>query len=266
MKLRMPLLFIAVFGSCALLAAEPGQADRWSEFRSLYDAGRTEEAASFLERNPPEQPNRSPEYFFNLGTSYYRLGQFGKAVAYLEKAHSIRPDDPDTRKNLELARSKLARVLGSEERLDPAASWIEKYSELAARPEIRAASGVFWLVLLVRAWREYLRSNRSLHALLKSPGGSMTFVALFLLAGLALAGTLPSGRSAAICLERVTIRSGPGSGFLEMGAAEVGVKLRVLGPSAQSANSPPDTPAVWRQVRYAHDSVGWVPDSSLLML
>jgi len=45
--------------------------------------------------------------FYNLGNSYYRLGQVGYAILYYEKALEISPGDEDVLHNLELAKLNL---------------------------------------------------------------------------------------------------------------------------------------------------------------
>ncbi|MDT3697238.1 MAG: tetratricopeptide repeat protein [Ignavibacterium sp.] len=45
--------------------------------------------------------------FYNLGNSYYRLGQVGYAILYYEKALTISPNDEDVLHNLELVKQHL---------------------------------------------------------------------------------------------------------------------------------------------------------------
>ena len=45
--------------------------------------------------------------YYNLGNAYYRLGKFGYAIMYYEKALSLSPGDEDVISNLQVARQNL---------------------------------------------------------------------------------------------------------------------------------------------------------------
>lgn len=49
----------------------------------------------------------SPAVFYNLGNTYYRLGNLGKAVVNYERALKLDPSDTDARENLEFVQGKL---------------------------------------------------------------------------------------------------------------------------------------------------------------
>lgn len=49
----------------------------------------------------------SSELFYNMGNTYYRLGNMGKSVLYYEKALQINPGNEDARTNLDFVNDKL---------------------------------------------------------------------------------------------------------------------------------------------------------------
>ena len=49
----------------------------------------------------------SKDLYFNLGNSYYRLNQIGKAVLNYERAYRLTPSDGDIQQNLTIARSRI---------------------------------------------------------------------------------------------------------------------------------------------------------------
>ncbi|MDR2907953.1 MAG: tetratricopeptide repeat protein, partial [Bacteroidales bacterium] len=50
----------------------------------------------------------SPELYYNLGNSYFRLGDYPHAILYYEKAKRLSPKDPDLLMNLGIAKTKIA--------------------------------------------------------------------------------------------------------------------------------------------------------------
>ncbi|MDE5719445.1 MAG: tetratricopeptide repeat protein [Paramuribaculum sp.] len=74
---------------------------------SAYSADRFEEAAA-LYRQAMDEYGPSPELYYNLGNSYYRLGAPGKAIVAYERALRIDPTFSDARTNLEFVNSRLA--------------------------------------------------------------------------------------------------------------------------------------------------------------
>lgn len=49
----------------------------------------------------------SPEIYYNLGNTYYRQGNLGKAVLYYERSLKLDPTNADARANLEFVKSKI---------------------------------------------------------------------------------------------------------------------------------------------------------------
>jgi tetratricopeptide (TPR) repeat protein len=52
--------------------------------------------------------NASASIYYNMGNAYFKMGQFGYAVLYFERAHKLSPGDEDIRHNLQLAKSRTA--------------------------------------------------------------------------------------------------------------------------------------------------------------
>ena len=50
----------------------------------------------------------SGELYYNLGNTYFKIGQLGPAMLYYERARRLMPGDDDLRANIELARSMTA--------------------------------------------------------------------------------------------------------------------------------------------------------------
>lgn len=279
-------------------------ANRTANFRgvkSAFDSGAYTEALRQLQSNPSDDAT----YYYNLGTTFLKLGKAGPAVAYLEKANRLEPHDASIQQNLQISRNTLGHLMGTQ-KLDPASTWSENVADNLRLDEIRGAFGLVGFVIALFWIRSYLKSRRIRQTLMK-PAGIMGIGALAITAGLysiEVAGMNP----AAVCLNRQTIRSGPGDQYIELSQCESGMKVRLLGPTAEaqnaltatpvsdsavpsstipssvpsalslaaSATAPSTTPSVgaalnpapqlWRQIRYSADGIGWVRSSGLLLL
>lgn len=210
-------------------------------------------------------PADTPTYYYNLGTLYLRLQNFGKAVAYLEKAQSLSPHDTDIQFNLKAAQVALGHRIGPDH-LDLSSNWSETVADRVSLDEVRGAIGVFGLILVAFWTRSYRRNRRILRTLL-APSGIVGLIGFGLIVGLYFTErmALPS----AVALEKATIRSGPGEKFTELGQLQPGVKIRLTGveaPASAESGASGNSAAIWKQVRYSADGIGWTPAPSLLLL
>ena len=86
-------------------ANEPFDLDAFTAANLLYEDGSYQEAAMSYERLVGLGYDDSTLYY-NLANSYYRTGDFGRAVINYLRAERLEPFDADIRANLELARSQ----------------------------------------------------------------------------------------------------------------------------------------------------------------
>jgi Flp pilus assembly protein TadD len=235
----------------------------WENAKNSYDAQKFQEALHELQKHPKNDAN----YFYDVGTIYYRIGKLGEAVAYLEKANRLRPHDPDIQHNITIVRSALGRSIGPE-KVDPASSWTEQLADRISLDEVRATLGLVG-ILLVLVWiRVYLKSH-CVRRLFLEPSSLIALLAFTITAGIYGIQRGSEANPPAIVLQKQVIRSGPGDHYLELSQVEEGSKVRLLGPSAKNTFRPhkSDEPEeTWRQIRFSSDGIGWIRSSSLLTL
>ena len=102
----LPLMAAVWLG---LLTAEvcAGQGAFFDEGNQRYQAGDFDGA---LERYAQilDDGLESGELYYNIGNTYFKLGELGPAILYYERARRLMPSDGDLLANLELARSLTA--------------------------------------------------------------------------------------------------------------------------------------------------------------
>ncbi len=77
----------------------------FNQANTLYTSGKYREALA-LYASLDSMGYQSGELYFNLGNTYFKLGQIGKAILYYEKAKRFMEDDEDLKVNLELAQAR----------------------------------------------------------------------------------------------------------------------------------------------------------------
>lgn len=217
------------------------------EYEALYSAGKYADALSALET---AKSNLSEfTYSYNKGVVHHALGQEALAVAYLERARALQPNDPSIDEPLETSRVALAKIIGSH-RLDPASYFFEQWGEWLPLDLFfvlgGAALGLLILVFVVTN-RKFSR-NWSLSFL-----AGLTWVFIF-----GLWSFWMDQHPAYVVISDAVIKSGPQSGVLEKGMVYTGTKVRRTSSDEREG---------FIRVRFSGDGdEGFVELKSLLLL
>ena len=113
------LLLSTLFLTLTVLVILPAHADLSEENARIYNeandfySSKEYNKALNMYTELIERGIKNPSLFYNLGNTYFKLGQIGYAILYYEKALSLKPFDRDIRNNLEYARRSM------EERIQP---------------------------------------------------------------------------------------------------------------------------------------------------
>lgn len=241
--------FFWVFGTPFELHAN------WDEVRKKYDQSRPSEAIQVLDE-ALARGEISPDftYFYNRGNLFFQNSEWGKAVAYFEKATRLDPFDLDALHNLKVATLQLKKERGLSQ-LDPSASTFEKLLEKGPWIEMISFLG---LLCFISSLLLFFR-KKSRFILWVSAG----LHALFLL-NLGAYFMHRSSPMSVMVTDRI-IRGGPGEHFAEIDQVRSGMKVRLV---ERKQVAIPDTTndKKWHKIRYRPGSIGWVPEESLLHL
>lgn len=195
----------------------------------LYQSGALHAAADGFALRAADEPAVAG-HWYNLGATYYRLGQPGRAEAAWLRARRLDPREPSVRRALDLtpppdvtsARWTWSPPVTPEELLLwGAVGWMAGWLGWIVRPRIRER----WLVLLV-------------------------FAGTAVLSGLAL--RIWYRRPLAIVLDDATLRLSPHGRAPALAPIEGGSAVRVVAHSGG-----------WLLVRAAGGREGWVPDAAV---
>jgi hypothetical protein len=116
----------------------------FEEAQAAYDAGRLQDALEAY-RGLAGEGHVSMELYYNLGNTYFRLGEVGRAALSYRRAWYFRPRDPDIQANLSFALQQTGA-------LAPESGVIERFLEsLNLNRWVGIALTAYWLAALAGA-------------------------------------------------------------------------------------------------------------------
>jgi hypothetical protein len=169
----------------------------------------------------------SADLYYNLGVTYFRLGQIGRAIWAFERALIVAPDDEDARFNLAQARKRATqRAHDKLEGAEHEPLWNRIVTHFAPATEVWLFCGLYlgcFALLFIR--RSIVHDSRI----------AVTTAAVLLGVGAVLAGSLVLGRieldriPAAIVLpDKVAVKEGADNNFRTSFEIHGGLRVRVL--------------------------------------
>jgi len=249
----MVLLGLLAIGSAVLAPKVSADAEAMGAANRLYQVGNYDEAGRIYEQIIAQGFQDSSVYF-NLGNTYYRQGDLGRAIVNYQRAALLNPRDADIQANLDLAREQAGVVLGLENVLanvpGPLGMLLEMTGNWLTVNETAVLVLAFWFLagLLLLGWR------------LMAPGrarSTFRFAAVLVLLVLLLTGlslgtrifaeqTLPGG---VVIAPSVAVSTEPGEEFITGYSLQSGTEVSVA-----------ETYENWARLAVPGDAVeSWIP-------
>lgn len=218
---------------------------------SLYRAAEYQEAAETYEA-VLASGFTSADLYYNLGNTYYRLGETGRAILNYERALRLKPSMSDARENLALANARTTDRITVLPQLFIVRWWNSLTTVITPQ-----GWRIIWLVLLafVGAGIVLLRTGRS--SALRKGGLAATVVSLLLLL-LATALLISATRTynahpyAIITDQAVTLKASPDSKSIDKMILHEGTKVKVL-----------EDLTGWYKIAIADGTNGWCPQNTM---
>jgi tetratricopeptide (TPR) repeat protein len=157
------LLVLAVSG-IRVHSAEPSHFDQANR---LYEQGKYDEAASLYE-SMLKAGRYSGGVLFNLGNSYFKMGDLGRAIYNYRRAAALAPRDPDIQANLRFARDHVSASASVQSKI-----WDRAVDYFTLNELSTAAAILLWAWLLILSvallkpeWQPSLRTYSRLAGIL----------------------------------------------------------------------------------------------------
>ncbi len=251
------LLVVAAWAALVLGWTGRARADfldqAWKRGNDAFLRGDYAGAAAAYEQLDRQQAV-SADLYYNLGVTYFRQGQLGKAIWSFERALVVAPDDEDARFNLAQARKRAEpgahdKLEGAER--EPLWSRIVTYSSPSTQVLLFTILyvGCFALLFVRRRIAQDSRAAVTAGAAILGVGA--------LLAGLLIAGRIHLDRIpfAVVLPDTVAVKEGADNTFRTSYKVHGGLRVRVL-----------DREQDWVRVRLANGLEGWMPVRELGLL
>lgn len=189
----------------------------------------------------------SEEVYFNLGNSYFKAGNFAKAILNYERAKKLDPDDEETTFNLKIASLKVVDKIENVPQIFYK-KWINQFSVLFP-------ADTFSIVLIILIW--LLFASAAFYITANSvEGKKFSFILLICLLFISGIGVVMASRSYAIVRidkqslimsTSVYVKSSPDEKGNDLFILHEGTKVDIL-----------DEFNNWRKIRIANGSIGWM--------
>jgi tetratricopeptide (TPR) repeat protein len=248
MRPRLEAIVAAVI-LVATISGRDGRADvldeAWKRGNEAHLRGDYAAAAKAYEQLQ-RQMIQSADLYYNLGVTYFRQQQLGRAIWAFERALGLAPDDEDARFNLAQAR-KLAgqRTHDRLEGVEREPWWIRAVTYLPPSTEVWLFGGLYLGCFALLFLRRSMAHDARL---------AVTTGAVILGVGAALAGLLVLGRlqleripMAIVLPDQVAVKEGADENFRTSFQVHGGLRVRVL-----------ESEHDWVRVRLANGLEGFV--------
>ena len=193
------------------------------------------------------------EVYYNLGNSYYKLGEIGKAVLNYERALLLQPGNSDIRANLEIARAK---TIDKVEPI-PEIFFIVWTKELINTMSVDgwALWSIVFFVLLIFSMILFLYSEQLVWKKAGFISGIICLVIVICsnLFAWQLKKELLIRTDAIVMYPSITVRSTPSENGTSLFILHEGRKIKIKDNSMKE----------WKEIRLENGKVGWVPAKAI---
>ena len=213
---------------------------------NAYSSGNYKEAVNIY-TSLFSQGLESPDLFYNLGNSWFKLNDIPHAILWYERAKRLDPGNEDVSFNLNVANSRIT------DKIEPLPEfflrrWLKAVTDFFST-DSWAVAGITCVIAALFLFFLYIASRV---LLIRKLGFWAGFSALFLsFIFLAFAwssyNSLKSDRSAIITNPTVTVKSSPDEKSTDIFVIHEGCKIQLI-----------DHIGSWYEIRIVNGSVGWV--------
>jgi tetratricopeptide (TPR) repeat protein len=224
---------------------------QFDQANQLYRSGDFRQAASMYEQIL-KNGYGSPELYFNLGNSYFKLKNIPAAIINYERAKRLAPHDEDISYNLRLANLRVV------DKIEPVPTlflfdWWKSFINLFSA-DGWALGSIICIWLLMIFWMVFLVVRSFLIRRMAFLLGSLAVIlTVFSLIGVFQRDRIERSVNDAIVFNpSAPVKSAPDPQSIDLFVIHEGVKVEML-----------DTVGEWRKIRLADGKIGWINGESL---
>ena len=194
----------------------------------------------------------SPELYYNLGNSYYKLKNYPKAILNYERALLLSPGDEDIKFNLELSKANIVDKIDIVDR-SFISIWLESIRNITSSNSWAIVAIVSFILFLIGI-SLYIFGKQ---VLLKKVGffGGVVFLLLYIYSNIASykqQQKILVRDTAIIMAPSITIKSSPSESGTELFILHEGTKVKIT-----------DKVGEWSEIKIEDGNSGWIKTSEM---
>lgn len=247
-------LFLSFFVLCSFSTNAEEKHERFDRANKAYAKGNFEEAQRDYAATI-QDGTHSFAVYYNLGNTYYRLGDLGHAVLYYEKARKLKPGNEEVKANIALVNSKLTDKVEPQPEFFLFRVWRGLFMALSLNTFAVLSLVFVWIA--VGAFVLYLFGKQ----LQLKKIGFYASIALSFLAMLCMffgnrqSSFLEQNKEGIIIPSSVTVKSAPEGNAKVLFIIHTGLKIKIL----EEQDS-------WVKIQLPNGNTGWAPQSDLVRI
>lgn len=246
---KASLILLLIFFACVNLSFAQSMEEIYRKGNLSYESEDYEKAVSLYE-SLLDKDKVSAEVFYNLGNSYFKLKNIGRAILNYERALRLIPRDRDIRLNLGLARSMAVDKIDVSEKGFILNVILFLYRRMNIDELTMLVLTMYLVVILVLIFSIFFVAKRKIIfyniGILIAP---LILFSIFLISKIHSENFV---EKAVILAEKINVRSGPKEDYLLQFSLHEGTIVRVV-KERQS----------WYEIDLSRDLRGWLPKDSV---
>lgn len=255
MKKRISIIGIIIFVMTCFMAIET-RAQKPEELlvkaNTLYNESAYDSAAVVYE-SIIKDGYSSATLFYNLGNTYYKIGNYPLAIYYYEKSLKLDPKNEDTKHNIEIAQAFISDKIESVPEFF-IKTWWKNISDSFSINAWSVITLTMFGILLICLFFYFTARTRILKK-------SMFFSCLILIImniccfciTIKKSNYIKSQDEGIVITPTITVKSSPSSSSVDLFVLHEGSKVKIL-----------DNTDNWEKIKIANGSIGWLPSSTII--
>lgn len=255
MNTRTPIILIIILFLTGISWTEANAQNlenAFSKANELYNQNAYDSAAVVYE-DIINKGYSSAELYYNLGNTYYKMGNYPMSILYYEKSLKLDPNNEETKHNIGIAREFIS------DKIEPLPElfikkWWDGLSNLFTLNTWSIITLIITACLLISLFFYMTAKSRMLK---KSMFFTSILFILLTICTFSIATNkynyMRSNNEGIIITPTITVKSSPSSSSVDLFVLHEGSKVKIL-----------DRTGEWEKIKIANGSVGWLPSSTII--
>lgn len=195
----------------------------------------------------------SATLYYNLGNTYYKLGNYPLAIFYYEKSLKLDPKNEDTKHNIEIAKAFISDKIENVPDFF-VKTWWKNISNAFTIGTWSVITLVIFGILLICLFFYFTTKTRFVK---KSMFFTCIILIILTISNFSIStkkyNYIKSHNEGIIITPTITVKSSPSSTSVDLFVLHEGSKVKIL-----------DSTDNWDKIKIANGSIGWLPSSTII--